>query len=671
MQVPAYAWVLSVLTGFALSWWAYRFLWSKNGLWKLAAALRFFVVFVCTLWLFKPLINFTDSETKPARWDFYVDVSESNKSEISLIAAFGDTLREAFKNVDLRLFAFGESIVPYDNRETLKGDLTRFDKVLDHMESQRSETQLRCFVSDGLVNQGQMPASYNMSKLGPILTLGTGDVNQYTDVFVEEFLANEEVYQGNSTEIEALLGAKSARGKRLKIEFWVNGKLRNTKDWVPESDREKKRMVFNVTTKGTELPYFDLKLLIKPIDGEKNLTNNERTALVRILDQRKIVDFVYASPHPDIKAMQMALRNNESYMIRAYSESEGIKNDADVYVVHGLKGSSSLDLIKNTNKPVWWFTFNTESLIHVFDSKELTAVKKGLRGFQESVPAWNPKFQAFELLSPNSKTTNWNALETPLLAVTAPVEYVQFYQSWSGVQTNVPLMYSRKTEKAEHVFLGLGIWRWRMNEFRKTERTAYFDNWVLQNIQWLIRSNSGKSGWEFITGNKEWHKGEQQKIKWVFYDEAGEKRVPQNVEAIVEGEGEKSVKLNVIVENNEYVSFVKPEFDGLNRIQLRDDMGKVLNESFVTVLNTSLEGIITQADHDILAEIAKNSGGYFCNFHTQKDRIISKLRSMDLEKSRIIVRDRFLPFEKWPLILSVLVSLLGIEWFIRKWLGKI
>jgi len=671
MQVPAYAWILSALIGFTLSWWAYRFLWSKNGLWKFAAVLRFIIVFICALWLFKPVINFTDSEIKAARWDFYVDVSESNKSEIDPIASLADTLRASFPNVDFRFFAFGESIVPYNNKESLKGDLTRFDKVLEHMESQRSQTQLRGFVSDGLVNQGQMPASYNLSRLGPIFTLGTGDVNQYTDVFIEEFLANEEVYQGNSTEIEALVTAKSALGKRLKIEFSVNGKLQNTQDWVPESDREKKRLVYTLATKGAQLPYFDLKLRIKPVDEENNIANNERKALIKILDQRKIIDIVFGSPHPDIKALQMALRNNESYELRAYSEREGIKKDADVYVVHGLKGASSFDFIKNTNKPVWWFTYNAESLLNIFDSKDLTSVKKGLRGFQESVPAWNSKFQLFELLDPNTKITNWNAIETPLLAITAPIEYVQFYQSWSGVQTNVPLMFSRKAEKAEHVFLGLGIWRWRMNEFRKTERTAYFDNWVLQNIQWLIRSNSGKSGWELITGNKEWHKGEKQKIKWIYYDEAGEKRVPQNVEAFVENDGEKSIKLNVLVENNEYISFVKPEFEGLNRILLRDDQGNVLIESFITVLNTSLEGITTEADHDILAEIAKNSGGYFCNFNTNKDSVLNKLHALDLEKSRIVVRDQFLPFEKWPLILGVLVSLLSIEWFIRKWLGKI
>ena len=87
MQVPAYAWVLSALIGFTLSWWAYRFLWSKNGLWKFAAVLRFIIIFICALWLFKPVINFTDSEIKAARWDFYVDVSEFNKSEIDPIAS--------------------------------------------------------------------------------------------------------------------------------------------------------------------------------------------------------------------------------------------------------------------------------------------------------------------------------------------------------------------------------------------------------------------------------------------------------------------------------------------------------------------------------------------------------------------------------------------------------
>ena len=671
MHVPAYAWILSLVVGIAFSWWAYRFLWPKNHLWKLAAILRAAAVALVVLWLFDPIVNFVDTQTKPAQWDVYVDVSNSTRADSQELQNFLDTLKVEFKSPNIRVFAFAEGLVPYANKHTLGGNLTRLDHVLTHMQANKSQTDLRWIFSDGIVNQGRMPQSFELADIGPIAAVGIGNTTLYLDLSVNELLANDEVFQGNTTDIEATIEALASKGKSLNIELWVNEVLQEQQTWIPDSERSKKKVGYTLKTSGQSNDYLKAVVKVKPAAGERNVANNQQSVLIKILDQRKIIDFVYAGPHPDIKALQLALADKEAYTLRVYSESEGLKKDADAYIAHGIRSKATLDLLSNTAKPIWWFASNRESLQTVFDAEETAAVRRGLSGFQETVPAWNSEFQLFEIPNANREKTLWNAVESPLLAIKSPSEEVQMYQVWSGTQTNVPLMISRKTKRAEHLFLGWGIWRWRMNEFRKNGNSKLFDAWVVRNIQWLLRANYGKSGWEFVRPEGIVNLGYSKKLKWICYDEAGEKKVAEGVEAYVENMNKKAVKLNLVIDNDEYMCIWNPEFSGLNKLVLRNAQGEVLREGFIDVVENTIEDMQKQAQHGVLAEIANKSSGIFGDFRGNRSEYLTKIKKMELDKPGIIMREEGLPFERWPVILMVMVGLLSIEWFLRKWLGKI
>ena len=671
MHVPAYAWILSLLVGIAFSWWAYRFLWPKNHRWKFAAILRAAAVAIVVLWLFEPVVDFVDTQTEPAQWDVYVDVSNSTRTDSQEVQNFLDTLKAEFTSPNIRVFAFAEGLVPYANKYILGGNLTRLDAVLTHMLSNKSQTDLRWIFSDGIVNQGRMPQSFELADIGPTATVGIGDTTLYLDLSVNELLANDQVFQGNTTDIEATVEALASKGKPLNIELWVNEVLQEQQTWIPDSERSKKKVGYTLKTAGQKEAYLKAVVKVKPAAGERNVANNQQSVLIKILDQRKIIDFVYAGPHPDIKALQLALADKEAYTLRVYAESEGLKKDADAYIAHGIRLKATLDLLSNTSKPIWWFAPNRETLQTVFDAKETAAMRRGLSGFQETVPAWNVEFQLFDIPNANKDKTLWNAVESPLLTVKAPQEEVQLYQAWAGTQTNVPLMISRKSTRAEHVFLGWGIWRWRMNEFRKNGNSELFDAWVVRNIQWLLRANSGKSGWEFVRPEGLVNLGYSKKVKWIFYDEAGEKKTTEGVEAFVENRNKKPLKLNLVIDNDEYVCVWSPEFSGLNKLVLRNAQGEILSEGIIDVEVNTIEDLQKRAEHGVLAEIANKSGGIFGDFRGNRRDYLTKIKQMELDKPGIITREDALPFERWPVILIILVSLLSTEWFLRKWLGKI
>ncbi len=671
MQIPAYAWLISALLGIGLSWWAYRFLFFKHIAWKIAAVLRAFALFLVILWLFDPQIQFSTHETKAPQWDVYIDVSKSTQTDQAALMVYLDSLKRTNPKVQFRMFAFAENLLPYANAQLLGGNTTRLEPVFAHMQANKSQTKLRIICSDGIVNQGRMPEFFDYSELGPIATLGLGDTSSYTDLRVKDLLSNPEVYQGNSTEIEANLEAVSVKGKSLKIVLMVNGEKVQEDIWIPESERAQKRWSYTLSASRNKGNYIKVDFKLEPLQGERNIQNNSKSVVIKVLDSRKNIDIVYGGPHPDIKALQLALLDKEAYSLRTYPESQSLKTDADAYVLHGITRSEIRDAVYKSKKPIWWFAFNTLAFSSLGSAAESALIRKGLNGFQESNPLINEQFQSFELPQQIEIAAIWNRLETPLMTLKVPAEQVQMYQIWNGEKTEVPLMLSRQKERPEHVFLGAGVWRWRMNESKKDGLAPLFDAWVGRNVQWLLRSSTVRKGWNFIAPEGNLVLGEKQKVKWIYYDESGEKQIPKGMEAILTDKNGKKTPLPLYIENQEFVSYVQASQSGIVSVHVEGENGIPQGTGVLQVEAQYLEDLQNQAEHDFLAKIAKKSGACFGDFRGKRRDWISQVNALNLDVGNIQTINRFLPFERIGLFLLLLIGLLSGEWFIRKWMGKI
>ncbi len=671
MQVPAYAWFLSGLAGLILSWWAYRFLWSKHPLWKLAAVLRGLSIALVVLWIFNPYLHFNKNETRPARWDVYFDASASTGSDQKNAALFLDSLEQEFSNVSFRRFAFAETVVPFANRATLGGNSTRLDPVFAHMQAQKAQTDLRLFLSDGIVNQGRALESWESSELGPIASLGLGDTTAYTDLSIQEVLANLDVYQGNETEVEGTVEAVAAKGRLLNIECWVNGVRLFNETWMPLSNRQQKKLSFTLNTNQIKSDLLDVSIRVLPLLGEKNVVNNRKSALIQVRDAQKTIDLIYGGVHPDIKAIQLALLGKEAYKIRAYPESEGLKLGADLYIAHGLKSAVTLAAIKKKALPTWWFAFNNETIQVLFTGREAQLMRRGLNGLQEAIPDINSQFSAFELPEAASIYRLWTAVESPLLAFKVGIDEVQLFQNWGGSKTEVPLMFTRVEKPLESIFMGAGIWRWRMNESRKLGESPLFDAWVTRNVQRMSREANGKKGWEFVSPEGFMAVGEKRKIKWIYYDDAGEKQVKSGMDAFLKEPGSEPRKLPIFSENGELVSYLNATKAGVSRVWLQEASGVQWGKSAVSVSENNLELSQSRAQHQELAKLANKTGGVFGDFRSQAREWASQVKKLGLDSGRIVKIERYIPFEEWIWVFVLLSIFLSTEWFLRKWLGKI
>lgn len=673
MQVVWYAWPTSVLAAAGLTYWLYKAHWSKSTAWKVAAILRFIALFLLCFWLFNPRWEGNTEKSESPIWHVYADVSSSDSTEvIRVVNEFKDQTSE-LDHIQFKYWAFSDAVVPFSNRDSLNTQVSRLDKVNQHIRRLNSPSKLALVISDGIVNNGQsiLNSSESEKRTGiPVFTKGVGDTNVYPDLELNAVLANKTVFSGNKTEIEIKARAQKAIGNTVSLTLNFGGNETFLEPWSITEFNQVKSWKTNIIPPIKD-GVFWLEANLKPVSNEKNTLNNTLRIPIQVKKDVKKIHFIYGETHPDIGAIKRALAGQKQYQIKTYSEREGINFSGDVYVLYGVKSRTLLKQISATRKPFWFFVSNQSALRTAIEMAPYS-VKKSVRltsNFQAVTPRLNKEFDFFNLDENRDYINLWSAASSPLVVWQVPQANIVIYQNWNGSETQYPLAFIHDAEAVSSWFLGSGIWRWRLNEMRLNKNANQFDQWVVQNVQFLSRSSSRVRGIEILNHQHDVHAGESLEVKWVFRDDAGNQVSDKNFEVVATIDG-KEQKLNYQIENNVYQSYINAPSKGELRVSIRAKTGE--QSSFVWEVNEStLEERNTLADHSKLREWSKQTNGMFLGKSMDLDDMMTLAQKNNWDARVLSVKHDWWSFEESWVFLAFIFSLFSFEWFLRKWLGKI
>ena len=673
MQVVWYAWPTSVFAAAGLTYWLYRTLWGKGATWKVAAILRFLALFFLFFWIFNPSWEGETESSQRAVWQVYADVSSSDSAEVTRVVNNLKNQTSNVNNVQFKFWAFSDAVVPYENRDSLNSQVSRVDKVNQHISRLRSPSKLAMVITDGIVNSGQSVLNSSGSKQRaeiPVFTIGVGDTNVYPDLELGSILANKSVFSGNKTEIEIKARALKAIGNIAKLSLNVGGKEVLLEKWGITQFNQVKSWKTNISPPINE-GVFWLEAKLEPVTNEKNTVNNTLRIPIEVKKDIKKIHFVYGETHPDIGVLKRALAGQKQYEIKTYSEREGLDLSADVYVLHGVKSRTLLKQVSAVSKPFWYFASNQSSIRTAIEMSPY-AVKKPVRftsGFQSVTPRLNEGFDFFDLDVSSDRKTLWSVVNSPLAVWQVPDANIVIYQNWNGIQTQYPLAFTHDGEIASSWFIGSGIWRWRSNEMRLNKNAKQFDQWVVQNIQYLSRSSSRVRGIEILNHHHQVNAGETLELKWVYRDDAGNQVSDQTFEVLATV-GDKEQKLNYQIENSVYQAYINAPLKGEMRVSIRSKRGE--QSRFIWEVNeNSLEDRNTLANHSKLRAWSKETNGLFLTDSMNLDEIMPLANKNKWDARVLSVKYDWWSLEESWVFLTFLFSLFSLEWFLRKWLGKI
>lgn len=658
--------------------------WGKALNWALftiRAVVTFFVAFL----LLGPIVKQINNLFEKPQFIFVVDNSASVKAGTDTVTL--NNVETRIKETSEQLTAKGYDVSMYDLQGENDGKIAYnasssdiqgvLRKITNRYEGQNIGGVV--LISDGIYNTGLSPlyGTYNY----PIHSIGVGDTTQRMDISIKNIAYNKIAYQGNKFPLRTEVQLKNLEAQNITVSLFKKGKLLEKQTKKSTNDG---LLTFDFQPLAEEQGIQKLDILVDVKQGEQNIRNNRASVFIEVIEGRKKILLVAPSPHPDIKALREVIEKNSNYEfllhIPGVSEQQAsdLRTDKiDLAIFH-----QSPDSRNRTTALFQSFVNSKSSLMLILgqqtDVQQLSRQNMPVRfesvprDFDEVTPMVNPLFASFSL------TTD----ATAIIADYPPV-FVHFgkttvaqtatpllFQRVGSVTTDKPLLAIDVTDSRKiAVMLGEGLWRWKLNEYGRTENTLAFDELFGKLIQFLSTSED-KRKFRSYPLKQEFSDTEPVIFESQVYNDIFEPVYGNKIEIFITDEsGQRTDYTYVTSPGN-----IRYQIGGLkegvyryrSRTVINNETEEVKGEFAVVEQQAELQNLT--ADFDLLKKLSKNTGG---NFYpsSQLEKLKADLKQTEA-KSIIHTEETYDSVINLKWVFFLLLLLISAEWFLRKYHGS-
>jgi hypothetical protein len=534
-------------------------------------------------------------------------------------------------------------------------------------------------VSDGLFNAGLSPlyANYNF----PIHTLGVGDTTTRSDILIRNVAFNKIAYQGNKFPLRAEVQIKNLPAQPITVSLFRRGRLVDKQTKNSTGDQ---MLTFDFQPLAEEQGIQKYDVAVEPTANEFNRRNNRSSVFVEVVEGKKKILMVAAAPHPDIKALREVVEKNSNYEfllhIPAVSEQQASAlgpENIDLAIFHqspDLRGKTAA-LFQNfaRSKTSMFFILGQQSDIPMIARQNMPLkFENAPREFDEVTPVINNSFSNFTLSTEtNSRVAGYPPVSVHYGKVQIPVSATPLlFQRVGSVPTEKPLLsLDVQDNRKIAIMLGEGLWRWRLNEYDRTESTAAFDEVFGKLIQFLT-TNDDKRKFRSYPIQQEFSNTEPVIFESQVYNDIFEPVYGNSILIeITEQSGKKSEYTYVTSPGNSRYQIGGLQ-EGVYRYKAKTQIGgkteEVRGEFAVVERQAELQNLT--ADFNLLRKLSANTGGRFFN--------AGDLESMQAffkraeAKSVIHTEETYDSIINLKWVFFLLIALVTAEWALRKYHGS-
>jgi hypothetical protein len=682
---PAYIIVCIVLAlGFAFLLYKTKHPWSKTWnriLFGARAVLAFLLAFLLLGPIVKQINNIFEKPFFVVLYDNSVSVREAVDSTTlanlqTEVNELSSVLRQQGYDVKVNDLA-GEEIETPDfegQRSDITGALKR---IANRYEGSRIGGV--ALVSDGIYNSGISPlySAYNF----PVYTVGIGDTMQHIDVAIKNISYNKIAYQGNKFPLRVEVIVKNLKDSPINATVVQRGKVVDKQTKV---SKDNQLLVFDFQPLASEqgIQKVDIQLEVK--EGEYNTQNNRASVFVEVVEGKKKILVIASAPHPDIKALREVVEKNSNYefILHTPTVNEQAQKDLRPDEVDLAIFYQSPDLRGRTSELFEQFASSRTSLLLILgQNSDLRLIEKknmpvkfdgAPRDFDEVTPVINTSFSNF-IVSPE---TNTMLVGYPPVSVHFGKVSVSLgaspllFQRVGSVSTEKPLLaVTQQEDRKIGIMLGEGIWRWKLNEYDRTESSAAFDELFGKLIQYLSTSDDKR-------------KFRSYPLQQEFSDSEPVIFESQVYNSIFEPVYGNSISLEITDEQGKKRNYSYTTSPGNSRYQIGDltegvyryrarttleqKQEEVRGEFAVVKRQTELQNLT--ADFDLLKALSRNTGGKFFNA-ANVDALKTELQKTQA-KTVIHSEESYDTLINLKWVFLVLLLLATFEWTFRKYFGS-
>ncbi len=624
----------------------------------------------------KPTIVFLQDNSYSMKYAFKnMNVSNYQKKIDALLGKLQDKYH-------VETHFFDEKISPYKTIN-YAGKETNIEHAIDQAYALYEHQNIAGIVlaTDGIYNVGSNPIYHPLAINKPIFTIGLGDTTIQKDAAINNLLYPEFVYLGDNFNIQIEINANKLNGQNTVLEVLDNNNKIVLQQTININDEN---FVYNtnVTANANKSGILTYKVRLKLITGEIIKENNFDNAYIEVIDGRQKILLLYDVPHPDVKAFKNTIEQQKNYQIEVQQIDNFKQNFEafDLVILHGIPSNQSntnLATLQNLmdSKQSILFVLSAQSNLSAFNQlqKNININGSAINGNDVQI-LYQDLFSKF-IFDKN----HINILEQlpPLLAPFGKYNIksnadILFKQKIGSIGTQNPLLaFFDENGKKTGILAAEGIWRWKLHEYLLNKNTNATDDLINKSVQYLT-VKSDKRKFKISSNKKIYNNNERIWLDAQLYNES----------FILVNEPE--VNLKIVDEQKKEYIFV---FDKtINAYQLNVGTLPVGNYSAIAKTNyknnkyeaviqfsvraVSLEYTNTQANFSLLKNLSAQSGG---QFFLAQDVENLKIAIENNKAIHTTLQEQFStkPLIDWKLFFGIIVLLLAIEWFVRKYNGII
>ncbi len=647
----------------------------------LLSGIRFLYILIISFLLLSPIAETIKKRIEKPILVIGVDNSESvnvdqkNGEEITKI--LGELTSESFRNYDIQTLSFGKEVRQSNNAD-FSDKISNYSDFIEEVDKRFYNLNVGAIVliGDGIYNEGRNPLQYVERIQSPIYTIGVGDTTSFSDQAISEVSHNTNVFLGNSFPLEIEMNFENFNSLPAQLSVYLAGKMMYSEQIdVPQPDFYYSKTI-NLKSEKTGLQ--DVSIVLSPVPNEINTDNNYYRFTIEVHDNKFKVLFLTEAPHPDIGTISETLKRQSNFEVTT-SEIANFKGNIKDYDLLVLNQIPSLKRQQND-----LYTEISQSkvplLVLVGPGTSLSSLNNmGLKFSmtsstmsQESSANFNEMFTLFSI---PSNIKNVSKVYPPLLSHYTQYEFsseysVLAYQKINGVDMNYPLIMTGDIAGRKiGAITGEGIWRWKLYEFQNYDNTESFDQLIVSMFNYLCIKEV-KDQFKILY-KRIAPEISPVRLKAQVYNEIYEPITTSEVKLTLTDSTNSELDYIFDANNIEYnlnLGFLKPgrySFTASTKIGEKD----FTQSGVFNIEEINIEKQNRRANFNLLNSISQKTGGKLFLKDNYKE-LISTLENNQKIKAKVHKEKNISEIIDWKLLMIIIVVLLTLEWFLRKFWGS-
>jgi hypothetical protein len=642
------------------------------------AVLRFISVSLIALLLLDVFIKRLVNETEKPVIVIAQDNSSSitaGKDSLEIKTAYANALDKFTRSVkekyDVRTYQFDSESRPSESFD-FKGKETDISKLFSDLENNYANKNIGAIIlaTDGIYNKGTNPL-YSIDHFNaPVYTIALGDTIPLKDVWIQSLNHNQVAYLGNSFPLEVVVNAIDLKDKQVNVSVSHAGKLLRSENVSITSNGFNKTL--NVLLDADKAGIQKYTVTVSTPDEDKNKQNNSQSFVIDVIDNREKVLILANAPHPDVAAIEQSISSAQTYEVEVGLVNEFTKplKPYSLIILHQVVNLPQRigNELKANNQSVFFIGNEVTNFGAGLNAKKVGDTRKNdaeavyhkefplftvsseLQGYFKEFPAVKCNFNS------NLVANGANKLLTQKIGV---------------VETEEPLFVFFETNGLKSAgFLGDGLWRWSMRDYADHGNHNLFNELISKTVQYLS-VKADKSFFRVYT-KKIINENEAMDFTAEVYNQSYELVTDPDVTLVLKDEKGKSYNYTFTKKQSMYSlsasRFPAGEYSYEAKVRYGD---KLYTKSGIVIVKEIVsEKINTVANHQLLYQMAKQSGGKLF-YKDQLEQLQNEILSSGNIKSITYSHKQLTDLVNLQWIFYIILLLLSIEWFLRKYNGKV